>query len=122
MNTRRRITLIFSIIYCALLVLLIGLNCFGPGRRASYTADSDSVSYMGYTYVSDNTHGFGDLYQISESGDVKKVYLTRMRSYVSGYRVRRMIADIRRFVLQVIRIIWERTPCRRLFSCEAGSV
>lgn len=94
MNPRKRLTLILCIVYCVIVIVASVAECFLPTHKAYYSKDSDHVSFMGYDYVSDNTYGFGDIYQITDSGVVKKVYLTRMRSYISGWRIEKIVTSV----------------------------
>ncbi|MBO6215509.1 MAG: hypothetical protein J6N76_08230, partial [Lachnospiraceae bacterium] len=84
MKLKNRIVLICCIIWVLFVVLFSGVLNLLPSKKAFFNSDSDSISFMGNTYVSDNSYGHGNIYQINETGKVKKIYQTRWRNFVSG--------------------------------------
>ena len=93
MRRIRRITWIFCAVW---ILLVIGVSTYTnitQTRRAFYTADSDSITFSGYTFVSDNSSGFGTIYRLSADGDTEKVYVTHRRRYVSDWKILKLTSD-----------------------------
>ena len=88
-----RIILLACGIWALLIFGITGALHLNPNERAVYSMSSDSVNFMDYTYVSDNTYGVGNIYQIDKTGKVKKIYQTGGRNYVSGWSVLHLATD-----------------------------
>ncbi|MCR5097319.1 MAG: hypothetical protein K6B14_00055 [Lachnospiraceae bacterium] len=87
MRRIRRITWVLCAIW---IVAVLGFSVYKnitTTDRASYTATSDSITFSGYTYVSDNSNGSGVIYQLTPDGTTNKVYVTHRRKYISDWDV-----------------------------------
>ena len=88
-----RITWIFCAVW---IVLVIGFSIYSniaDTAKATYTADSDSIAFSGYTFVCDNSSGFGAIYRLSADGDTEKLYVTHRRKYVADWKILKLASE-----------------------------
>ncbi len=87
MGRIRRITWILCAIYVALVLVFSVYKNVTTTDDASYTVTSDSINFSGYTYVSDNSNGFGAIYKLTPDGATDRVYVNHRRKYVADWKV-----------------------------------
>ncbi len=93
MRRIRRITWIICAIW---IVLVLGVSVYRnvtTTDRSSYTVTSDSITFSGYTYVSDNSNGMGAIYQLTPEGNTKKVFITHRRNYISDWHIEKLCSQ-----------------------------
>ncbi len=89
----RRITWVICAIW---IIFVIGVNVYKnvtTTDKASYTITSDSVTFSGYTYVSDNSNGSGVIYQLTPDGNTNKVFITHRRKYISDWKILKLASQ-----------------------------
>ena len=92
----KRIKRITWILCAVWVVFVIGYNGFANFRAsgsATYTVDSDSISFLGDTFVSDNSSGFGTIYKMTSDGVVDKVFVNHRRNYIAGWDILKLCTD-----------------------------
>ncbi len=93
MRRIRRVTWVICAIW---IIFVIGVNVYKnitTTDKASYTITSDSVTFSGYTYVSDNSNGSGVIYQLTPDGNTNKVFVTHRRKYISDWKILKLASQ-----------------------------
>lgn len=89
----KRSTWILCAIWAVIVVAVAAYTNISKTDKSTYTATSDSISFNGKTYVSDNSNGFGVIYRLSTEGETEKTYVNHRRKYVSDWKVAKLASE-----------------------------
>lgn len=93
MRQIRRITWIICAIWIVGVLAVTVYKNVTTSDKASFTVGSDEIAFSGYTYVSDNSNGFGTIYKLSADGVTEKVYVTHRRKYIADWKILQLASD-----------------------------